>query len=80
MYLYNRKVSNTLTMKLLELLMSACFLVGLSSCKEETHHVEIVSSTIDKHWQTIFNREIPHLDLIVTIGVDDSILVIDPQA
>ena len=80
MYLYNRKVSNTLTMKLLELLMSACFLVGLSSCKEETHHVEIVSSTIDKHWQTIFNREIPHLDLIVTIGDDDSILVIDPQA
>lgn len=67
-------------MKLLELLMSACFLVGLSSCKEETHHVEIVSSTIDKPWQTIFNREIPHLDLIVTIGVDDSILVIDPQA
>ena len=54
--------------------------VALMSCQEETRYVEIISSTMDKPWQTVLDMEVPMFDMDLTVGVGDSTLVIDPLA
>ncbi|MBQ9882979.1 MAG: beta-glycosidase, partial [Bacteroidaceae bacterium] len=67
-------------MKALKLLCAASTLMVFTACQEEMRSVQMITSTMDSPWQTVLDMEVPMFDLDLTMGVGDSILVIDPLA